>query len=156
MTEKQKVLIGCDEAAFQLKEIIKAHLEQKGVDVEDYGVHSTDPVDYPDIAVAVAKDIAAHKAERGILICGTGIGMAIAANKVPGVYAAQAHDTYSAERARKSNNAQIVTMGARVIGPELAKQIVDAWMASEFAGGGSVRKVEKIRQIENEELRIEK
>jgi ribose 5-phosphate isomerase B len=150
MTEKQKVLIGCDEAAFQLKEIIKAHLEQKGVDVEDYGVHSTDPVDYPDIAVAVAKDIAAHKAERGILICGTGIGMAIAANKVPGVYAAQAHDTYSAERARKSNNAQIVTMGARVIGPELAKQIVDAWMASEFAGGGSVRKVAKIQQIENE------
>ena len=156
MTEKQKVLIGCDEAAFQLKEIIKAHLEQQGVDVVDYGVHSTDPVDYPDIAVMVAKDIAAHKAERGILICGTGIGMAIAANKVPGVYAAQAHDTYSAERARKSNNAQIVTMGARVIGPELAKQIIDAWMASEFAGGGSARKVAKIKQIENEELGIEK
>lgn len=152
MIEKQKVLIGCDEAAFQLKEIIKAHLEQKGVDVVDYGVHSTDPVDYPDIAVAVAKDIAAHKAERGILICGTGIGMAIAANKVQGVYAAQAHDTYSAERARKSNNAQIVTMGARVIGPELAKQIIDAWMASEFAGGGSARKVEKIKQIENSEF----
>jgi ribose 5-phosphate isomerase B len=115
-------------------------------------VHSTDPVDYPDIAVQVARDIAAHKAERGILICGTGIGMAITANKVPGVYAAQAHDTYSAERARKSNNAQIVTMGARVIGPELAKQIVDAWMASEFQGGGSQRKVEKIKQIENSEF----
>lgn len=152
MTEKQTVLIGCDEAAFQLKEIIKAHLEQKGVEVVDYGVHSADPVDYPDIAVAVAKDIAAHKAERGILICGTGIGMAITANKVPGVYAAQAHDTYSAERARKSNNAQIVTMGARVIGPELAKQIIDAWMASEFAGGGSARKVAKIKQIENSEF----
>jgi ribose 5-phosphate isomerase B len=152
MSTKQPVLLGCDEAAFQLKEIIKAHLQSKGVEVIDYGVHSTDPVDYPDIAVQVARDIAAHTAERGILICGTGIGMAITANKVPGVYAAQAHDTYSAERARKSNNAQIVTMGARVIGPELAKQIVDAWMASEFQGGGSQRKVEKIKQIENSEF----
>jgi ribose 5-phosphate isomerase B len=142
-------LIGCDEAAFHLKETIKRHLQDQGVDVVDYGVHSTEPVDYPDIAVQVARDIAAHKTDRGILICGTGIGMAITANKIPGVYAAQAHDTFSAERARKSNNAQIITMGARVIGPELAKQIVDHWMASEFAGGGSARKVEKIKQIES-------
>ena len=140
MTEKQKVLIGCDEAAFQLKEIIKAHLEQKGVDVVDYGVHSTDPVDYPDIAVAVAKDIAAHKAERGILICGTGIGMAITANKVPGVYAAQAHDTYSAERARKSNNAQIVTMGARVIGPSWpSRSSMPGWRANSPAAAAQER-----------------
>lgn len=149
-TQSQPILIGCDEAAYQLKEIIKAHLQSKGLEVIDYGVHSTDPVDYPDIAVQVARDIAAHKSDRGILICGTGIGMAITANKVPGVYAAQAHDTYSAERARKSNNAQIVTMGARVIGPELAKQIVDAWLASEFQGGGSARKVDKIARIEQE------
>ncbi len=151
-TSVKTVLLGCDEAAFHLKEIIKAHLQSKGVHVIDYGVHSTDPVDYPDIAVQVAKDIAAHKSDRGILICGTGIGMAITANKVPGVYAALAHDTYSAERARKSNNAQILTMGARVIGPELAKQIVDAWLASEFQGGNSARKVDKIRQIEAELL----
>lgn len=152
-TQSQPILIGCDEAAYQLKEIIKAHLQSKGLEVIDYGVHSTDPVDYPDIAVQVARDIAAHKSDRGILICGTGIGMAITANKVPGVYAAQAHDTYSAERARKSNNAQIVTMGARVIGPELAKQIVDAWLASEFQGGGSARKVDKIARIEQESHR---
>ncbi|HTU02457.1 MAG TPA: RpiB/LacA/LacB family sugar-phosphate isomerase, partial [Candidatus Sulfotelmatobacter sp.] len=85
---------------------------------------------------------------RGILMCGTGIGMAITANKVPGVRAATCHDTYSAERARKSNNAQILTMGARVIGPELAKTIVDAWLASEFEGGGSAPKVEKIMEYD--------
>ena len=150
MSEPKIVLIGCDEAAFELKEIVKKHLQAQGVNVVDYGVHSTDPVDYPDIAVQVAKDIAAKKSDRAILICGTGIGMAITANKVPGVFAAQTHDTFSAERARKSNNAQVMTMGARVIGPELAKQIVDHWMASEFAGGGSARKVDKILAIERE------
>ena len=150
MSETKTVLIGCDEAAFELKEIIKKHLQSQGINVVDYGVHSTDPVDYPDIAVQVARDIAAKKTDRAILMCGTGIGMAITANKVPGVYAAQAHDTFSAERARKSNNAQVITMGARVIGPELAKQIVDHWMASEFAGGGSARKVDKILAIEKE------
>jgi ribose 5-phosphate isomerase B len=150
MSETKTVLIGCDEAAFELKEIVKKHLQSQGVNVVDYGVNSTDPVDYPDIAVQVARDVAAKKSDRAILICGTGIGMAITANKVPGVYAAQAHDTFSAERARKSNNAQVLTMGARVIGPELAKQIVDHWMASEFAGGGSARKVEKILAIERD------
>lgn len=153
---KVKVAIGADDAGYTLKEIIKKHLEAQGVEVTDYGPNTPDPVDYPDVAVVLARDIAAHKFERGILICGTGIGMAITANKVPGVYAAQAHDTYSAERARKSNNAQIITMGARVIGPELAKQIVDVWMASEFQGGASARKVSKIAQIENAELRMEK
>jgi len=150
MTETQSRLgIGSDEAGYALKELIKQHLQQQGIPVSDYGPASADPVDYPDVAVKVARDVAAHKLERGILICGTGIGMAIAANKVPGVYAAQAHDTYSAERARKSNNAQILTMGARVIGSELAKQIVDAWMRSEFAGGASARKVGKIAAIES-------
>ena len=153
---KSIVAIGADDAGYQLKEIIKKHLESQGIEVADYGPSTADPIDYPDVAVMLARDIAAHKFERGILICGTGIGMAITANKVPGVYAAQAHDTYSAERAPKSNNAQIVTLGARVIGPELAKQIVDVWMASEFQGGASARKVEKIAQIENAELRTEK
>lgn len=150
MTEKKVVLLGCDDAAFSLKEVIKAHLQSRGIEVIDYGVYSPDPVDYPDIAVRVARDVAAGRSDRAILLCGTGIGMAIAANKIPGVYAALAHDTYSAERARKSNNAQILTMGARVIGPELAKQIVDAWLASEFQGGNSARKVSKIAALERE------
>ena len=148
MSDKPVVAIGADDAGFGLKEIIKKHLESQGIEVADYGPATADPVDYPDVAAALANDISAHKHERGILICGTGIGMAIAANKVQGVYAAQAHDTYSAERARKSNNAQIITLGARVIGFELAKQIVDAWMASEFQGGNSARKVAKIAEIE--------
>lgn len=149
MGEQKVVLIGCDEAGFEMKKLITAHLESLGVQVQDYGCHSTDPIDYPDVAERLAKDIASSKSDRGILICGTGIGMAIAANKVPGVYAAQAHDTFSAERARKSNNAQVITIGARVVGPELAKQIVSHWMESEFAGGNSARKVEKIRKIES-------
>lgn len=138
------VAIGSDEAGYDLKEQLKVHLAASGVEAIDYGCPSHAPVDYPDVALALAQDIAAHKADRGILICGTGIGMAIAANKVPGVSAAQAHDAYSAQRARKSNNAQIVTLGARVIAPELAKTIVDIWMASEFEGGNSARKIDKI------------
>jgi ribose 5-phosphate isomerase B len=146
-----KIAIGCDEAGFALKEVIIAHLKTSGIEAHDYGVPSAQAVpdtDYPDIARAVAEDIASGAEERGILICGTGIGMAISANKVPGVRAAQAHDTYSAERARKSNDAQVITLGARVIGPELAKSIVDAWLASDFAGGNSTRKVEKMNRID--------
>jgi ribose 5-phosphate isomerase B len=148
MSDAKTVGIGSDEAGFEMKELIKRHLEASGTIVRDYGCHSADPVDYPDVAAAMARDVATRGLGRGILICGTGIGMAITANKVPGVYAAQAHDTYSAERARKSNNAQILTMGARVVGPELAKQIVDRWMTSEFGGGGSARKVAKISALE--------
>ncbi|MBN1851122.1 MAG: ribose 5-phosphate isomerase B [Pirellulales bacterium] len=145
------VAIGCDEAALQLKETIKQHLvdqDRVPVEVTDFGVHTPDPVDYPDIAVQVAQAVAEGKCERGILLCGTGLGMAIAANKVPGIRAATCHDVFSAERAQKSNHAQIITLGARVIGPELAKKIVSAWLESNFAGGPSARKVEKIMQIE--------
>jgi len=142
------VAIGADEAAFDLKEILKEHLKRRGVAVQDYGAYDRNPVLYPDVAVKVAQAIAEGRHPRGILMCGTGIGMAITANKVPGVRAATCHDTYSAERARKSNNAQILTMGARVIGPELAKTIVDAWLASEFEGGGSAPKVEKIMEYD--------
>ena len=148
-----RVAIGADEAAFDLKEILKAHLAARGVEVVDYGAFDKSPVLYPDIAVKVAEAIAEGKYERGILMCGTGIGMAITANKVPGIRAALCHDTYSAERARKSNDAQILTMGARVIGPELAKTIVDAWLKSEFAGGGSTQKVERIAEYEKKFLK---
>ncbi len=142
------IAIGCDEAAFDMKETIKAYMASLGHEVEDYGVYDTAPSLYPDMAVKVAQSVAAGKHERGILICGTGIGMAITANKVPGIRAAQCHDVYSAERARKSNNAQIMTMGARVIGIELAKTIVSAWLNSEFQGGGSLQKVEKIMEYD--------
>ncbi len=139
------VAIGSDEAGYRLKGLLVDVLKGEGHEVTDFGCHSEDPVDYPDVAFDVAQAIARGEHDRGILICGTGIGMSIAANKVPGVRAAQAHDPYSAERARKSNDAQILTLGARVIGPELAKSIVRTWLKAEFAGGESTRKVGKIK-----------
>jgi ribose 5-phosphate isomerase B len=144
------VAIGSDEAGFRLKRLLIEVLEAEGLAVIDFGCHSEDPVDYPDVAVVVAEAVARGDHDRGILICGTGIGMAITANKVPGIRAAQAHDAYSAERARKSNDAQILALGARVIGPELAKSIVRTWLVSEFAGGGSARKVDKINAIDRQ------
>jgi ribose 5-phosphate isomerase B len=144
-----KIAIGCDEAGLPLLDVVREYLRGKPeIEVQDFGVHSADPVDYPDIAERVAMAVANGEAERAILVCGTGIGMCITANKVPGVRAALCHDTYSAERARKSNDAQVITMGARVIGPELAKSILEVWLASEFAGGRSAPKVAKMNAVD--------
>ncbi|ACO78403.1 Ribose 5-phosphate isomerase B protein [Azotobacter vinelandii CA] len=148
MNEPFSVAIGCDEAGFELKELLKRHIEDLGYRLKDFGCYSTDPVLYPDIATAVATAISAGQHRLGVLICGTGIGMAISANKIQGIRAAQAHDTYSAERARKSNDAQIVSIGARVIGPELAKNIVKSFLESEFEAGRSGPKVERIKAVE--------
>lgn len=142
------IAMGCDHNGLELKNVIIQLLKEKGIEFEDYGTMTKDPVDYPDLAEKVASSILQGKHDRGILICGTGLGMAIAANKVRGIRAATCHDIYSAERSRKSNNAQILTMGAQIIGPELAKKLVEAWLASEFQGGRSERKVKKIMEIE--------
>jgi ribose 5-phosphate isomerase B len=147
--KSMKVAIGCDEAGYALKEILKPFIVALGHEVTDFGTFDGKPVLYPDIGHAVAAAVAAGKHESAVLICGTGIGMAITANKVKGIRAAQCHDTYSAERARKSNDAQIVTFGARVIGPELAKSIVNSFLASHFNGGPSAEKVERIKAYEN-------
>ncbi|KFK96887.1 MULTISPECIES: ribose 5-phosphate isomerase B [unclassified Serratia (in: enterobacteria)] len=143
------IAIGADDAAIELKNVIAAYLQQHNIAVTDYAQENNElATSYPDIAFAVAQAIKEGKHQRGILLCGTGIGMSIMANKVPGIRAAQCHDTYSAQRARKSNDAQIITLGARVIGAELAKSIVEAWLASEFEGGGSAPKVAKIGYYE--------
>ncbi len=138
----KKIAIGSDPNASSLKEIIIKHLQDLGYDFEDYG--SDDPI-YANVAIKVAEAVAAGKHDRGILICGTGIGMCIAANKVPGAYAALCSDPYSTERSRKSNNANIMTMGAQVIGSELAKSLVSIWMNSEYTPGG--RSEPKINRI---------
>lgn len=143
-----KIAIGCDHNGLELKNVIIQLLKEKGIEFEDFGTMTKEPIDYPDIAEEVASSIVQEKYERGILICGTGLGMAIAANKVRGIRAATCHDIYSAERSRKSNNAQILTMGAQIIGPELAKKLIEAWLVSEFQGGDSKRKVKKIMEIE--------
>lgn len=138
------IAIGSDHFGYTLKEAVKQFLLELGHNVVDYGCKDCEEVDYPDVAFRVATDIRDQKYSRGILICGTGIGVCIAANKVPGVRAAVCHDTYSAERARKSNNAQILAMGAKIIGEEVAKKVVKEWLESEFSGGRSLRKVKKI------------
>ena len=139
-----KIAIGCDEAAYDMKEAVKADLQRQGHELVDFGTHDGKAVLYPDIAVALAEGILRGQAERGVLFCGTGIGMAMSANKVPGIRAAQAHDTYSAERASRSNDAQIVTLGARVVGLELAKAIVRTFLASHFDGGNSQPKIDAL------------
>jgi len=151
-----KLAIGCDEAAYNLKiEIIK-YLKEEGVEYQDFGADKGEVILYPDVAVRVASEIAKGNFERGILVCGTGIGMAITANKVPGIRAAVCHDPFSAERARKSNNAQILCMGERVIGVELAKSIINIWLKSEFAGGNSAPKVKKIMEYESKYMKSQK
>jgi ribose 5-phosphate isomerase B len=142
------IAVGADDAGLALKDRLAAMLRDAGLDVADYGCAAGEAADYPDVALAVAEAVASGRHERAILVCGTGIGMAIAANKVPGVYAAQVHDAYSAERARKSNNAQVMTLGARIVGPELAESLVRIWLDSEFQGGASARKVAKIAAAE--------
>jgi ribose 5-phosphate isomerase B len=143
-----RIVIGADHIGLPLKNVVRDYLAARGVEVVDFGVNGEEPVDYPDIAHKVARAVADGDFDRGVLVCGTGIGMAIVANKVPGVRAAQCHDPYSAERARGSNDAQIITMGARVIGSELAKKIIDAWLGMEFQGGTSAPKVQRINEID--------
>ncbi|MCX6259242.1 MAG: RpiB/LacA/LacB family sugar-phosphate isomerase [Bacteroidia bacterium] len=130
--KKVTVAIGCDPNAVTLKEIIKVQLKETGYTVTDFG--SDDPV-YARVAFAVGEAVAAKSFDRGILLCGTGIGMSIAANKVPGIYAALCADTYSAERAIKSNNSNILTIGAFTTGSEVAKQIVKTWMEARWQSG---------------------
>lgn len=145
------IAIGCDDAAIEMKNQLVVFIKQKGIKIVDYSCDQlSEPSIYPDIALRVAQTVKSGQHQRGILLCGTGIGMSIMANKVPGIRCAQCHDTYSAQRARKSNDAQIISMGARVIGSELAKAIVDIWLDSEFDGGGSTAKVEKISYYEQQ------
>jgi ribose 5-phosphate isomerase B len=146
-----KIGIGCDHNGFELKEIIKNFIEELGHEVIDYGCYSIDAIDYPDVAFKVAEGVNKGEIERGILICGTGIGVCIAANKFPGIRAALAHDVYSAERAQLSNDAQILTMGAQIIGPEVAKKVVSAYLNVEWQGG-SQRKIDKIVKKEKQFL----
>ncbi|WP_066645752.1 ribose 5-phosphate isomerase B [Christensenella timonensis] len=139
-----KLAIGCDEAGFYLKEEVKKHLQGQGHEIEDVGVYNTDPAMYPDVAAAVAGKVLDGQAERGILICGTGIGMAMTANKFHGIRAAVCHDSFSTERSVKSNNAQIMCMGARVIGNELAKQLASMWISYEYQDGPSTPKIDRM------------
>lgn len=143
------IAIGSDHGGFRLKEEIKNLLQEKNLAYRDFGTHSTDSVDYPDIARSVASAITAGECERGILICGTGIGISIAANKINGIRAALCHDVFSAQMSREHNDANILAMGERVIGPGLARAIVEKWLTTEFSGGRHAGRVCKISQMES-------
>jgi ribose 5-phosphate isomerase B len=149
MTERAKaVIIGADHFGLPLKNTLRDYMRSLGYAVEDIGVNDPTPVDYPDIAVKLAERVSRGEFERGVLICGTGAGMAIVANKLPGVRAVAVTDPYLAERARASNNAQIITLGSQVTTPEVAKKLIDIWLNSEFQGGRSAPKVAKIEQVD--------
>ncbi len=144
-----KIAIGSDHAGFKLKEEIKKFLEEKGIEVKDFGTHSEERVDYPDYAIPLAESVAKGEEDFGILICGTGIGMSIAANKVKGIRASLVSDVYSAHSAREHNNANILCMGGRVLGVELAKEITNAWLNASFTGGRHERRIKKIAEYES-------
>lgn len=143
-----KIVIGSDHGGFHLKEVLKQHLAERGFEFNDAGTYTEDSCDYPDIALKVCREITEGKAGRGILVCGTGIGMSMAANKVKGIRAALCGDVFSATMSREHNDANVICMGERVLGPGLAISILDAWLDTEFAGGRHARRVSKIMAIE--------
>ena len=142
------IAIGCDHGGFELKEHIKKHLDEIGEEYKDYGTYSEESVDYPDCAGPVCRAVLDKTADKGILICGTGIGISIAANKYKGIRAALCSDVYSAKMTKQHNNANIICMGGRVIGRELAFMIVDAWLSAEFEGGRHQNRIDKIHNLE--------
>ena len=146
-----KIGIGDDQSALEMKKEIIAFLEEKGHEVVDYGTDSTESCDYPIYGEIVARAVAAGEVEQGILICGTGLGISLAANKVKGIRAAVCSEPFTAKMARAHNNCNILAFGARVVGAELAKMIVDTWLNTEFEGGRHQRRVDLIMEIENKE-----
>ncbi len=144
-----KIALGSDHGGYELKENIKKHLEEKGIEYVDCGTDSTESVDYPEFGQKVAETVKKGECERGIVCCGTGIGISISANKVPGIRCALCSDCYSARMSREHNNANVLALGARVIGRDLALEIVDIWIKTEFQGGRHERRVNKIADIEN-------
>ena len=145
-----KISIGCDEAAYELKEAIKKRLEETGHTCVDNGVEAGETALYPDVAVKTCEKVTRGECDRGILVCGTGIGMAMTANKVPGIRAAVCHDPFSTERSILSNDGNVMCMGARVIAPQLALYLLDIWMGLEFKDGPSTEKVERITYYEKQ------
>lgn len=147
MPEKPRIAIGADHAGFDLKEKVRRYLASLGYEVEDHGTNSTESVDYPDYAERVAVRVAAKEVGFGVLVCGTGIGVAMAANKVPGVRAAPCSDTISARLAREHNDANVLALAGRLLDEATARKVIDTWLATTFAGGRHQRRVDKIAAI---------
>lgn len=142
------IAIGSDHGGYELKKAIKKHLDEKGIEYKDFGTFSEESVDYPDYALKVAEAVASGEFDKGILLCGTGVGISIAANKVPGIRAANVSDAFSARYSKEHNNANVLCMGGRVVGPGLAAILVDEWLNAEFQGGRHQKRLDKITEIE--------
>jgi ribose 5-phosphate isomerase B len=145
--------LACDHGGFELKEELKAFLKSLGIEPIDMGTFNEDSVDYPDFGVLVAEKVSRGELEKGILICGTGIGMSMVANKFPRIRAALANDLYSSRCSREHNDANILIIGGRIVGKELAKEIVRVWLETPFAGGRHKRRLEKIEALEKEKFK---
>ncbi len=143
-----KIAIGADHGGFSLKQLIIQHLKEKAYEIIDLGTNNGDSVDYPEFGEKVAMAVKNGEVDRGIVICGTGLGISISANKVPGIRAALVSETFSARMSIEHNNANVLALGARVIGPDLALEIVDVWINSKFLGDRHERRVNKITEIE--------
>jgi ribose 5-phosphate isomerase B len=143
------IIIGADQGGFLLKQELTAHLKQRGIEFEDIGIHTPESRDYPDIAEPLCRAVAEGKYEKGILVCGTGIGMSMAANKVHGIRAAVCGDCFSARFTRLHNDANVLCLGGRVVGPGLAADILDLFLDTPFEGGRHQRRVDKMMQLEN-------
>lgn len=143
-----KIVLGADHGGFELKEVLKKHLADKGYDLCDVGTYDTNSVDYPDIAKSACEKVTSGECDWGILVCGTGIGISMAANKVKGIRCALVTNEYSAEMTKRHNNANMIAFGGRVTGPDLAKSILDAYMAASFEGGRHENRVNKITALE--------
>jgi ribose 5-phosphate isomerase B len=144
-----KVVLASDHRGYQLKESLKKFLEEMKIDFLDVGAFSADSVDYPDFAILAAEKVSCGDYDRGILICGSGIGMCIVANKFPGVRAALCHDVFTAEMSRKHNDSNMLGMGADVINEELARKILHVWLETKFEGGRHFRRIQKISELES-------
>ncbi|MBP8644783.1 MAG: ribose 5-phosphate isomerase B [Syntrophobacteraceae bacterium] len=142
-----KIAIGCDHGGFELKETVVAHLKSQGHSVVDLGAEGTESVDYPHYAVEVARAVLEKRADRGILICGSGIGMCMVANRIPGVRAIMASEPYTAKMGRRHNNSNILCLGGRFIGPSLAVEIVDTWLREPFEGGRHQRRLDLMEEL---------
>lgn len=147
------IAIDADCNGLELKRTICDFLKEKGIKFKDLAYLDSHQADYPDVGFNLAKEVQKGDFDRGILICGTGLGMAMCANKIKGIFAGSAHDVYSAQRLRKSNDAQIICLGAQVVGPQLAITIIEAWLDSEFQSGRSAPKVKRMRQLEDESIK---
>jgi len=151
--KSMQILLACDHGGYELKEELKAFLKSLGVEPIDMGTFNEDSVDYPDFGILAAERVSRGELEKGILICGTGIGMSIVANKFPKIRAALANDLYSSRCSREHNDANILIIGGRIVGKELAKEIVKVWLETPFAGGRHKRRLEKIEALEKEKFK---